>query len=112
MKRIGMVIGTVDDQFDLYKRLHADDSPEGVRIRELLKQYGFGNFSIYCTRMPDGTTCLFGYYEYSGNDFERDDAALMAEPEYREWIALTKTCQKPLPGDDGWRMMERVFFMA
>ncbi len=108
MKRIGMVIGTVPEKLELYKKLHADDN-EGVR--HLLKKYHFQNFSIFITRMDDGEEYLFGYYEYTGDDFEKDDAKLRALPEYAEWLSMTDPCQKPLAGEQSWRMMDRLFFM-
>ena len=108
MKRIGMVIGTVPEKLELYKKLHAD-SNEGVR--QLLKRYHYRNFNIFITKMNDGKEYLFGYFEYVGNDFEKDDAELRALPEYKEWLNVTDSCQKPLPGEQSWKTMERIFFL-
>ena len=108
MKRIGMVIGTIPEKLELYRKLHAD-SNEGVR--SLLKKYHYRNFSIFITRMDDGNDYLFGYFEYTGDDFEKDDAELRALPEYREWLGMTDACQKPLSGEKSWKTMERVFFL-
>ena len=102
MKRVGMVIGTNPEKLALYKQLHADDH-EGVR--HLLKKYNYQNFSIFITRMDDGKEYLFGYYEYTGTDFEKDDAELRALPE------LTDTCQRPLTDEKSWKNMANIFFM-
>lgn len=107
-KRVGMVIGTIPEKLELYKKLHSD-SNEGVR--HLLKKYHYQNFSIFITKMADGKEYLFGYYEYTGDNFEKDDEELRSLPEYAEWLELTDACQKPLEGEQGWRTMERVFFM-
>ena len=108
MKRVGMVIGTVPEKLDLYKKLHSDDH---AGVRHLLKKYHFQNFNIFITQMDDGKDYLFGYYEYTGDDFEKDDAALRTEPDYAEWLSVTDSCQKPLAGETSWKTMERVFFL-
>jgi L-rhamnose mutarotase len=108
MKRVGMVIGTVPEKLGLYKKLHSD---ENAGVRHLLKRYHFQNFNIFITRMEDGEDYLFGYYEYTGEDFEKDDAELRALPEYAEWLKVTGSCQRPLSGEKEWKAMEKVFFL-
>jgi len=108
MKRIGMVIGTVPEKLELYKKLHSDEN-EG--IRKILKKYHYQNFSIFIAKMDDGKDYLFGYYEYTGENFEKDDAQLHALPEYAEWLKVTNACQKPLKDETSWKMMDRVFFL-
>lgn len=108
MKRVGMVIGADTEKLELYKRLHADEN-EGVR--PLLKKYHYQNFSIFVTKMDDGKEYLFGYYEYTGNDFEADQQKLNALPEYAEWLKVTDSCQRPLAGETSWRNMERIFYL-
>lgn len=108
LKRVGMVIGTVPEKLALYKKLHAD---KNASVRQLLKKYHFQNFSIFITRMDDGKEYLFGYYEYTGDDFEKDDAELRALPEYAEWLKVTDACQQPLEGEMSWKEMERVFYL-
>ncbi len=108
MKRVGMVIGTVPEKLELYKALHADETHP---VRDILKRFHYQNFNIFITEMPDGKEYLFGYYEYTGDDFEKDDAELRALPEYAAWLSQTDPCQIPLPGYKSWKEMERVYFL-
>lgn len=108
MKKIGMVIEVVSEKLDYYKSLHADGN-EGVR--HILKRYHIHNFSIFTTVMNDGKNYLFGCYDYDGDDYEKDMAEMRALPEYVSWLSETDSCQKPLDGEDNWKMMERVFLL-
>ena len=106
MKRIGMVIGIKPDMVEEYKRLHSDSNPG---VRDLLSKYNIHNFSIFLQEI-DGKLYEFGYYEYSGNDFDGDMARLAAEPRNIEWLKICDPMQIPLPGFDGWAEMEQVYF--
>lgn len=106
IKRVGMVIGLKPDQIDEYKRIHADGHPG---VRDLLTKYHMHNFSIYLTQI-DGKWYEFGYYEYTGDDFEGDMAKLAAEPRNKEWLAVCDPMQIPLKGETSWLEMERVYF--
>jgi L-rhamnose mutarotase len=105
-KRVGMVVGLKPDQIAEYKRLHADDNPG---VRDLLNKYHIRNFSIFLHQI-DGKWYEFGYYEYTGDDFEGDMARMDAEPRIREWLKVCDPMQKPLPGEDSWAEMERVYY--
>ncbi|MCG8508872.1 MAG: L-rhamnose mutarotase [Rhodospirillales bacterium] len=105
-KRVGMVIGLKPEAIEEYKRLHADDYPG---VRDLLTKYNMRNFSIYLTEI-DGKWYEFGYYEYVGNDFEKDMAELAKEERNIEWLKVCDPMQIPLEGETGWREMERVYF--
>jgi L-rhamnose mutarotase len=107
IKRVGMVVGIDPERIDEYKRLHADDNPG---VRDLLNKYHMHNFSIFLQKMPDGKWYEFGYYEYTGNDFEGDMAKMDAEPRTIEWLKQCDPMQIPLPGSEGWTDMERVYF--
>ncbi len=104
--RIGMVIGLHDEAEDAYRRLHADDEPG---VRDLLRAYHLRNFSIFLQRLPDGRLYEFAYAEYTGDDYERDMAALDAEPRNRAWLARCDPMQRPLPGATSWTVMESVY---
>lgn len=107
IKRVGMVVGIHPERIEEYKRLHADDNPG---VRDLLNKYHIHNFSIFLQQMPDGKWYEFGYYEYTGNDFEKDMAKMDAEPRTIQWLKHTDAMQIPLPGSEGWTEMERVYF--
>ncbi len=69
IKRVGMVIKIKPEFIDEYKRLHADDNPG---VRDLLIEANMRNFSIFLHQLDDGNWYEFGYYEYTGDDFEAD----------------------------------------
>jgi L-rhamnose mutarotase len=105
VKRVGMVIGIHPEHIEEYKRLHADDYPG---VRDLLRKYHMRNFSIFLTEI-DGKWYEFGYYEYTGNDFESDMARLAKEPRNIEWLKICDPMQIPLAGEKGWHVMEQVY---
>lgn len=107
VKRVGMVIGLKADQVEEYKRVHAD-SHEGVR--DLLTKYNMHNFSIFLHQFDNGKYYLFGYYEYTGDDFEADMAALAKEERNIEWLSMTDPMQIPFEGENSWSIMERVYY--
>ena len=106
IKRIGMVIGIKPDMVEEYKRLHSDSNPG---VRDLLNKYHIHDLSIFLQEI-DGKLYEFGYYEYTGDDFEGDMAKLAAEPRNIEWLKICDPMQIPLPGLEGWAEMERVYF--
>jgi L-rhamnose mutarotase len=106
VKRVGMVVGLDPEQIDAYRELHADNNPG---VRDLLIKYNIRNFSIFIQEI-DGKWYEFGYYEYTGDDFEADTARLQAEPRNVEWLKVCGPMQIPLPGADGWTEMDRVYF--
>jgi L-rhamnose mutarotase len=106
IKRVGMVVQLNDEHMDAYKKLHADSNPG---VRDLLTKYNMANFSIFLHEI-DGKWYEFGYYEYVGDDFEADMAALDAEPRNKEWLKICDPMQIPLEGETGWAEMERVYF--
>jgi len=105
VKRVGMVIGIKPEKIAEYKELHADSNPG---VRDLLNKYHMHNFSIYLHEI-DGKYYEFGYYEYTGKDFEADMAKLAAEPRNKEWLSICDPMQIPLKGYDSWAEMEVVY---
>jgi len=108
MKRIGMVVKIKTEYLEEYKKLHADDNPG---VRHLLSKYNLRNFSIFLVQLADGGWYEFGYYEYWGNDLEGDMAKLDAEPENIKWLEMCDPMQEGiLPGQKGWRVMDRIYY--
>ncbi len=71
-----------------------------IRVyRDLLEKYNLRNFSIFLTRLDDGNYYEFGYYEYTGHNYESDMAALDAEPRNKEWLKICDPMQIPLKGE-------------
>ncbi|MHC4475016.1 MAG: L-rhamnose mutarotase [Planctomycetota bacterium] len=106
VKRIGMVVGLRAQMIPKYRELHADSTPG---VRDLLNKYHMHNFSIYLHQI-DGKWYEFGYYEYTGDDYEGDMAAMGAEPRIKEWLGVCDPMQIPLPGEKSWAIMEEVYY--
>ena len=106
VKRVGMVVGLKPEYMAEYKRLHAD-SNDGVR--DLLTKYHMQNFSIFLQQIEE-KWYEFGYYEYTGSDFDGDMAKLAKERRNIEWLKVCDPMQMPLSGNKGWKVMERVYF--
>lgn len=107
MQRMGMVIGIKPEKIAEYKKLHAQAWPE---ILDRLSKSNIHNYSIFL-REPENL--LFGYWEYHGEDFEADMAAIAADPKTQEWWNYTDPCQTPLASraaGEQWSMMEEVFY--
>jgi L-rhamnose mutarotase len=107
VKRVGMVIKIKPEYIEEYKALHADSN---AGVRDLLLEANMRNFSIFLHQLDDGNWYEFGYYEYTGDDFEADMAKLDKHPRNIEWLELCDPMQIPLEGYDGWAEMEQVYF--
>ena len=106
VRRFGRVLGIREDRIAEYRRLHADSEPG---VRDLLAKANMANFSIFIRKLPDGKHYLFLYFEYTGQDYEADMAALAAEPRNRQWLSVCDPMQEPLPGESSWAEMEPVY---
>ena len=106
MKRYGQVIGVNADKLEEYKKLHAAAWPG---VLKMIKECNIQNYSIY---YKDGL--LFSYYEYVGEDYEKDMAKMAADPETQRWWDVCMPCQKPLETrqeGEWWATMEEVFYL-
>ena len=61
-------------------------------VLEQIRRSNIRNYSIF----REGRSCS-RYFEYVGDDFEADMAAMAADPETQRWWALTDAMQEPLP---------------
>lgn len=107
IQRIGMVIGMRPDRITAYEALHAASN---AGVRDLLTKYHMHNFSIFLHQLDNGGYYLFGYYEYTGEDYQADMKKLAAEPRNQEWLSTTDPMQIPLPGEKSWSMMDEVYY--
>jgi cytidyltransferase-like protein len=100
---VGSLIRLKPEFTEQYIALHANTFP-GVLAR--IAASNIQNYSIY---LHDGL--LFGYYEYVGEDFAADMAAMGTDETTRQWWTLTDQMQEPLewraPGD-WWAVMNEV----
>ena len=107
-RRVGMIIGLRPEMEARYRELH--DDPWKTVLERITKS-NIRNYSIYLARLADGPY-LFSHFEYTGEDFEADMAAIGADPETQRWWRETEPCQRQLDGTpDGqwWLPAEEVF---
>jgi L-rhamnose mutarotase len=109
MKRIGQVIKLRPGAYKAYKRLHADVWPE---VLDVIHNANIRNYTIYHWQ-----GYLFAHFEYVGDDFEADMAAIAEDPMTRKWWQLTDPLQVPVQGNSGgsiegnwWTNMEELFY--
>jgi len=105
-RRYASVIRLKPEREEEYRQLHAGVWPT---VQRRLTESNIGNYSIF---LRDGY--LFGYFEYTGADFDSDMAAMRDDPETRRWWAFTDPCQQPVdtagPGE-WWAPMEELFHL-
>eukprot|EP01084_Bolivina_argentea_P086200 155808_1 len=109
VKPYGSVVGLDAAKEQYYRILH---SGTWTPVLERLKKSNMQNFSIYTTELG-GKKYLFSYFEYTGNDFDKDMEEIAKDPITQRWWKETDPCQMKLPNrkkDDGqWTSMEMVF---
>lgn len=105
-RRVASVIRLRPEHEEEYRRLHRAVPPA---VLATLRRAHITNYSIF---LRDHT--LFAYYEYTGDDYEADLAAIAADPDTQHWWTLTDPCQQPLESAaDGehWVAGEEVFHL-
>ena len=108
MQRICELIHVRPEAIAEYERIHAEVWPT---VLSRLEASHFTNYSIYLRR-PENL--LIAYYEYTGDDYAADSAAIAADPETRQWWTHTDPCQVRLPGTpDGqqWAVMAEAWHL-
>ncbi len=106
MQRMGMVIGIKPDQIKNYKLLHAVVWPD---ILHIISACNITNYSIF---LKEPENLLFGYWEYTGDEFKTDVAKMAANPRIQEWWDVCTPCQQPLAtraDGEWWAAMAEVF---
>ena len=104
MRRFAQLITVRAEAIDAYERLHAASWPG---VLEQIQRSNIRNYTIF----REGTT-LFAYFEYVGDDFAADMAAMAADPETQRWWALTDAMQEPLPDREPgtwWKTLHEIF---
>lgn len=99
-----MVIRVKSEKLDEYKRLHAAVWPG---VLKQIKECHIDNYSIY---HKDGW--LFSYFEYTGQNYEADMAAMAEDPDTQRWWKLCSPCREPhdtREKGEWWAGMEKVF---
>ena len=104
MKRYGSVLKIKPGCLEEYTRLHAAVWPS---VLKKIKECNIRNYSIY---HKDGY--MFSYYEYVGNDYEKDMKSMADDPETQRWWSICDPLQEPLETrkeGEWWAEMEEVF---
>lgn len=111
VQRYGAVIEVRPEKLEYYKELHANAWPS---VNQAVTKANIKNYSIYLTQFDDGKWYLFGYFEYTGDDFENDMKKLADDSEVKRWWKETDPCQRPLQNrkeGEWWKNMEEVYHL-
>jgi L-rhamnose mutarotase len=106
--RHGSIIGIPEKSILAYTQMHAAVWPG---VQAALDQVNIRNYSIYLGQIKPGEYLLFSYFEYVGDDFQRDMAS-MADEVTKLWWTYTDPLQTRLPGTpegQQWKTIEEVF---
>lgn len=106
IRRVGMVIKLKPENLEQYLALHAETNPG---VRDLLIKYHLDNFSIFIQKIGN-EWFEFGYYEYTGNDYEKDLLLLSNEARNKEWLSLCDPLQESIEGEIGWCIMKQIYY--
>jgi L-rhamnose mutarotase len=109
LKRVGSVVGVNEATMQQYIILHDHVWPE---VLKRIHDSNIRNYSIFSGQLDDGKYYLFSYFEYVGDDFDGDMAAIGADPVTRDWWKLTDPLQRRVQGTpvgDQWKTIKQVF---
>ena len=109
VKRYGSITGLKPEKMAYYKELHAN---AWVGVLKKIKESNIQNYSIYVKEI-EGKPYLFSYFEYVGNDFDKDMQSMASDTLTQRWWRETDPCQQPLPDAAAkgkiWSDVEEVF---
>ena len=54
---------------------------------------------------------MFAYFEYTGEDYEKDMAKMAADPTTQHWWSLVHPLMQPLPGENDWADMKEIYHL-
>jgi len=110
VKRYGAVIGIEKENIEEYKRLHADTWPG---VLEMIADCHIKNYSIYLAEVEKDKYYLFSYFEYTGDDLDKEIETKMKNDETtKKWWEHTDPLQVPVPTrkeGEWWHTLEEVF---
>ena len=109
VQRYGSVIGIDKENIDEYVKLHQETWPG---VLEMIEKCHIQNYSIYLGQLEKDKYYLFSYFEYTGDDFEKDMAKMAQDKTTQEWWTRTDPLQRPIPirkSGEHWAAMKEVF---
>lgn len=111
VKHYAMVTSLKPERVADYKKLHSAVWPS---VLKMIKSCHIYNYSIHLKEISN-QYYLFSYFEYAGDDFEKDMEKMAADPVTQKWWELTEATQIPLPEaalkGEIWSDMEEVFYL-
>ncbi len=105
-KRIAQVIKLKPEGLIKYAEYHANPLPG---VNEMIKECNLANYSIF-----QRGDYLFAYFEYTGEDYEKDMEKMAADPVTQEWWDLVKPLMQPLDDrkeNEFWSDMTEVYHL-
>lgn len=108
MPRMGFCLNLRPGTVEEYKRLHANVWPE---VLDTIARANITNYSIF---LKEPENLLFGYWEYTGDDFSADMAEMAKGERMRQWWAICEPLQLPFPTrgpEEWWARMTEVFHL-
>ena len=97
VKRFGQVIKVKPECLAEYKKWHANPMPG---VNEMIKECR-GDY-------------LFTYFEYEGEDFDKDMEKMAADPATQKWWDVVKPLMQPLEDraeGEFWSDMEEIYHL-
>ena len=104
MKRFGQTILLKPEGAEEYIKQHAAVWPG---VLNMISACNIKNYSIF-----KKDNVLFAYFEYVGNDVDRDMATMAADPETQRWWDVVKPLMEPIETrnvGEFWADMEEIF---
>jgi L-rhamnose mutarotase len=105
-RRFGQMIRLKPEGAEAYIQHHAAVWPD---VLAMIKACNIANYSIFCK-----DNWLFAYFEYNGDDFERDMGKMTADPGTQRWWDTVKPLMEPVetrdPGEF-WADMKEIFYL-
>ncbi len=109
VERYGCVIGVKEDRIEEYKKIHAETWPG---VLAMIKKCNIRNYSIYLAEVAPEQYYLFSYFEYTGDNYDKDMEMMKADPTTQKWWELCEPMQAPIPTrseGEWWHRMVEVF---
>lgn len=106
MKRFGQTIRLKPEGVNDYIKHHAAVWP-GVLSK--IKDCNISNYSIFFKDL-----IMFAYFEYEGNNFEKDMEKMAAHEETQRWWSVVKPLMDPIDSrkeGEFWANMEEIFHL-
>lgn len=106
MRRFGQIIKLKPEGIDKYVSYHANPWPE---VNQRLKDSNIMNYSIFLR-----DNILFAYFEYTGNDYDKDMQYIANDAHTNRWWDLVKPLMEPITNtssNEFWANMQEIYHL-